>query len=104
MAHLIRSGKFDVVLTAFHYGLLRREAEIEVLPAALRFVISNDDVDTVLSPRRRENPEHLERLDESVEIADDQQPLDIITNLQRSRSHLCSFQCCGLRRRTMPGI
>jgi len=34
MAHLIRSGKFDVVLTAFNYSLLWREAEIEVLPAA----------------------------------------------------------------------
>jgi len=34
MAHLIRSGKFDVVLTAFNYCLLWREAEIEVIPAA----------------------------------------------------------------------
>jgi len=34
LAHLIRSGKFDVVLTAFNYSLLWREAEIEVLPAA----------------------------------------------------------------------
>ena len=34
VAHLIRSGKFDVVLTAFNYSLLWREAEIEVLPAA----------------------------------------------------------------------
>jgi aryl-alcohol dehydrogenase-like predicted oxidoreductase len=34
MAHLIRHGDFDVVLTAFNYSLLWREAEIEVLPAA----------------------------------------------------------------------
>ncbi|MBN1352644.1 aldo/keto reductase [candidate division KSB1 bacterium] len=34
LAHIIRSGKFDVVLTAFNYSLLWREAEIEVLPAA----------------------------------------------------------------------
>ena len=34
MAHLIRSGHFDVVLTAFNYSLLWREAEIAVLPAA----------------------------------------------------------------------
>ena len=34
MAHIIRSAKFDVVLTAFNYSLLWREAELEVLPAA----------------------------------------------------------------------
>jgi D-threo-aldose 1-dehydrogenase len=34
MARLINTGKFDVVLTAFNYSLLWREAEIEVLPAA----------------------------------------------------------------------
>lgn len=34
MAHLIRSGKFDVVLTAFNYSLLWREAALEVIPAA----------------------------------------------------------------------
>lgn len=34
MARLIRTGKFDVVLTAFNYSLLWREAELEVLPAA----------------------------------------------------------------------
>ena len=34
LAHLVRSGKFDVVLTAFNYSLLWREAELEVLPAA----------------------------------------------------------------------
>ena len=34
LAHIIRSGHFDVVLTAFNYSLLWREAEIEVLPAA----------------------------------------------------------------------
>lgn len=35
MASLIRTGKFDVVLTAFNYSLLWREAEHEVLPAAI---------------------------------------------------------------------
>ena len=34
LARLIRTGKFDVVLTAFNYSLLWREAAIEVLPAA----------------------------------------------------------------------
>jgi aryl-alcohol dehydrogenase-like predicted oxidoreductase len=34
LAHLCRSGKFDVVLTAFNYSLLWREAAIEVIPAA----------------------------------------------------------------------
>jgi aryl-alcohol dehydrogenase-like predicted oxidoreductase len=34
MARLIRTGKFDVVLTAFNYALLWREAEHEILPAA----------------------------------------------------------------------
>src|SRR5262249_20900290 len=33
MAHLAGSGKFDVVLTAFNYSTLFREAEGEVLPA-----------------------------------------------------------------------
>jgi len=35
MAHLVRSGKFDVVLTAFNYALLWREAGHEILPAAI---------------------------------------------------------------------
>jgi len=35
LPRLIRSGKFDVVLTAFNYSLLWREAEHEVLPAAI---------------------------------------------------------------------
>jgi len=34
MAHIIKTGKFDVLLTAFNYSLLWREAEHEVLPAA----------------------------------------------------------------------
>jgi aryl-alcohol dehydrogenase-like predicted oxidoreductase len=34
MPHIIRTGRFDVVLTAFNYSLLWREAEIDVLPAA----------------------------------------------------------------------
>ncbi|MBX3441641.1 MAG: aldo/keto reductase [Planctomyces sp.] len=36
MAHLMRSGRFDVVLTAFNYSALFREAEREVLPEARR--------------------------------------------------------------------
>jgi aryl-alcohol dehydrogenase-like predicted oxidoreductase len=34
MAHLVRSGKFDVLLTAFNYSALFREAERELLPVA----------------------------------------------------------------------
>jgi len=34
LAQLLRTGRFDVVLTAFNYSLLWREAEIEILPAA----------------------------------------------------------------------
>ncbi len=34
MAHFVRSGKFDVVLTAFNYSALFREAEQEIFPAA----------------------------------------------------------------------
>jgi aryl-alcohol dehydrogenase-like predicted oxidoreductase len=34
MSHLIRSGRFDVVLTAFNYTVLLREAQTEVVPAA----------------------------------------------------------------------
>ncbi len=35
LARIIRTGRFDVVLTAFNYSLLWREAENEVLPAAV---------------------------------------------------------------------
>jgi aryl-alcohol dehydrogenase-like predicted oxidoreductase len=35
LPRIIRTGQFDVVLTAFNYSLLWREAEIEVLPAAV---------------------------------------------------------------------
>jgi aryl-alcohol dehydrogenase-like predicted oxidoreductase len=34
MAHLVRSGRFDVLLTAFNYSALFREAAHELLPAA----------------------------------------------------------------------
>jgi aryl-alcohol dehydrogenase-like predicted oxidoreductase len=34
LPHIIRTGRFDVVLTAFNYSLLWREAESAVLPAA----------------------------------------------------------------------
>lgn len=36
IAPIINSGRFDVVLTAFNYSLLWREAEISVLPAAIK--------------------------------------------------------------------
>jgi len=36
LPNIIRTGRFDVVLTAFNYSLLWREAEHEVLPAAMR--------------------------------------------------------------------
>lgn len=36
MVPLIKTGRFDVLLTAFNYSLLWREAELEVLPAARR--------------------------------------------------------------------
>ncbi|MCE9534780.1 MAG: aldo/keto reductase [Planctomycetes bacterium] len=36
MAHFVRSGKFDVVLTAFNYSTLFREATQEILPAATK--------------------------------------------------------------------
>jgi aryl-alcohol dehydrogenase-like predicted oxidoreductase len=34
LAHCVRSGRFDVVLTAFNFSALFREASAEVLPAA----------------------------------------------------------------------
>ena len=34
MVHIINTGAYDVVLTAFNYSLLWREALIEVIPAA----------------------------------------------------------------------
>jgi len=34
LAHIINTGRFDIVLTAFNYSLLWREAEIAVIPAA----------------------------------------------------------------------
>ena len=34
LARLVQTGKFDVVLTAFNYSLLWREAELSVFPAA----------------------------------------------------------------------
>ncbi len=34
MLHVIQSGYFDVLLTAFNYSVLYREAELELLPAA----------------------------------------------------------------------
>lgn len=37
MAKVMTTGQFDVVLTAFNYNLLWREAEHEILPTARRF-------------------------------------------------------------------
>ena len=37
LPRLMRTGKFDVVLTAFNYSLLWREAEREILPTAREF-------------------------------------------------------------------
>lgn len=34
MTHLMRSGRFDVVLSAFNYSVLYREAALELLPTA----------------------------------------------------------------------
>ncbi len=34
LAHVIGSGRFDVVLTAYNYSLLWREADLEVIPTA----------------------------------------------------------------------
>jgi aryl-alcohol dehydrogenase-like predicted oxidoreductase len=34
LADIIRTGQFDVVLTAFNYSLLWREAELDVIPSA----------------------------------------------------------------------
>ncbi len=34
MPRIMRTGQFDIVLTAFNYSVLWREAELEVLPAA----------------------------------------------------------------------
>ncbi len=34
LANIIKSGRFDVVLTAFNYSLLWREAEISIIPEA----------------------------------------------------------------------
>lgn len=36
MLHVIESGQFDVLLTAFNYSVLFREAALELLPAAQR--------------------------------------------------------------------
>lgn len=35
LARFVRSGKFDVVLTAYNYSLLWREAALEIFPAAV---------------------------------------------------------------------
>jgi aryl-alcohol dehydrogenase-like predicted oxidoreductase len=35
LAHIVATGGYDIVLTAFNYSLLWREAEIAVLPAAI---------------------------------------------------------------------
>lgn len=35
MTHIVRTGRFDVLLTAFNYSLLFREAENQLIPAAV---------------------------------------------------------------------
>ena len=87
LARIIRTGKFDVVLTAFNYSLLWREAEHEVLPAAkeqgMGIIIGsplqqgalarryNDEVENGapwLSPPRREQYLALYRLLDEVDM------------------------------------
>jgi len=62
MAHLIATGKFDVVLTAFNYSLLWREAAIAVLPEAVRqrmgIVIGSPLQQGALSRVYRDEVEH----------------------------------------------
>lgn len=62
LPRLIRTGKFDVVLTAFNYSLLWREAEIEVLPAAreqrMGIVIGSPLQQGALSQRYDDQIEH----------------------------------------------
>ena len=62
MAHLIATGKFDVVLTAFNYSLLWQEALITVLPEAIRqqmgIVVGSPLQQGALSRVYREEVEH----------------------------------------------
>jgi len=62
LARIIRTGKFDVVLTAFNYSLLWREAEHEVLPAAagkkMGIVIGSPLQQGALARRYDEEIEH----------------------------------------------
>jgi len=62
LARLIRTGLFDVVLTAYNYSLLWREAEIEVLPAAIAqemgIVIGSPLQQGALASRYDEQVEH----------------------------------------------
>ena len=62
MAHLIATGAFDVVLTAFNYSLLWQEALIAVLPEAIRqqmgIVVGSPLQQGALSRVYREEVEH----------------------------------------------
>ena len=62
MAHIIATGKFDVVLTAFNYSLLWQEASIAVLPEAKRqqmgVVVGSPLQQGALSRMYREEVEH----------------------------------------------
>jgi len=62
LARIIRTGLFDVVLTAFNYSLLWREAELEVLPAAIAqgmgIVIGSPLQQGALARRYDEEVEH----------------------------------------------
>jgi len=87
LPRIMRTGQFDVVLTAFNYSLLWREAEHEVLPAAKRqrmgVIIGSplqqgglarrydDEVErgaTWLSAPRREQFRELYRLLDAIEM------------------------------------
>ncbi|MBI2302782.1 MAG: aldo/keto reductase, partial [Armatimonadetes bacterium] len=62
MARLIRTGKFDVVLTAFNYSLLWRESGDWVIPAAaeqgMGIVVGSPLQQGALALRRDEEIEH----------------------------------------------
>ncbi|HEY8667613.1 MAG TPA: aldo/keto reductase [Tepidisphaeraceae bacterium] len=62
LARIARSNRFDVVLTAFNYSLLWREAEIEIFPAAIErnmgIVIGSPLQQGALAVRRDEEVNH----------------------------------------------
>lgn len=62
LARLVDTGRFDVVLTAFNYSLLWREAAIEIFPAAKRhgvgIILGSPLQQQALSRRYDEQVEH----------------------------------------------